>query len=79
MIKINRTKVEDIVKDRLRSERAPMLAELDIEYTRSIENGRKSAEVAKKKQQLRDVTDKDFSQLSIEQLAELTLEQALSL
>ncbi len=58
MIKINITKAQEITKDRLRDERAPLLSALDVEYMRATEtaNGVKLAEIAAEKQRLRDVT-----------------------
>lgn len=52
------TKALEIKKDMIRAERAPLLAALDIEMMRAIESGNsaKQAEIAAKKQALRDVT-----------------------
>jgi hypothetical protein len=53
------TKARDILRDRLRAARAPLLAELDIAYQRADEAGDATAKaaVAAEKQALRDVTD----------------------
>lgn len=55
---VNMTKALEIKKDMIRAERAPLLAALDIEMMRAIESGNsaKQAEIAAKKQALRDVT-----------------------
>jgi hypothetical protein len=52
------TKAVEIKKDMIRAERAPILAALDIEMMRAIESGNtaKQAEIAAKKQALRDAT-----------------------
>lgn len=57
-IVVNMTKAIEIKKDMIRAERAPLLAALDIEMMRAIESGdtAKQAEVAAKKQALRDAT-----------------------
>lgn len=57
-ITINMTKAVEIKKDMIRAERAPILAALDIEMMRAIESGNtaKQAEIAVKKQALRDAT-----------------------
>jgi len=57
-IKIDMTKAVEIKKDLIRAERAPILAALDIEIMRAIEAGDtvKQAEIAAKKQALRDAT-----------------------
>lgn len=79
MIKINRNKSENIARDRLRAERAPVLAELDVKAMRALERGEGIGVIAATKQALRDVTAKDLAALSLEQLASLDLEQALRL
>ena len=58
MITVNMTKAREIKKDMIRAERAPMLAALDVEYMRAVETGDtvKQAEIAAKKQALRDAT-----------------------
>lgn len=79
MIVINREKAEASTRDRLRAERDPRLAELDVQFMRAIEQGKDTATIAADKQALRDVTDKPLDGLTIEQLASLTLDGALSL
>lgn len=78
MIIINRTKAEEATRDRLRAEREPRLAALDVAFMRAIENGQDTSAISAEKQALRDVTEKDLSTLTIEQLAALTLDQALA-
>lgn len=58
VIDIDALKAVDVTKQRLRAERAPELARLDIEYQKADEQGdaAKKAEVAALKQVLRDVT-----------------------
>ena len=79
MIVINRAKAEQTVWDRLRVERDARLADLDVRFMRAIETGEDTAQIASDKQALRDVTTKSISGLSIEQLAALTLDEALAL
>lgn len=79
MIVINRTKAEESTRDRLRAEREPRMAELDVQFMRAIEAGQDTTAIAAEKQALRDVTDKNLSSLTIEQLAILTLDGALAL
>jgi len=59
MITVNMTKAVEIKKDMIRQERAPKLAQLDVEFMRAVEAGDadKQAEIAAKKQSLRDATD----------------------
>lgn len=79
MIVINRAKAEEATRDRLRAEREPRLAELDVQFMRALEAGKDTTAVAAEKQALRDVTAKDLSSLTIERLASLTLDEALAL
>lgn len=57
--KINISKAKDIQKDRFRVARKPILEKLDVDYIRAIETGNitKQAEIAVKKQVLRDITN----------------------
>jgi hypothetical protein len=56
MITIDMTKARNIKRDMIRAERAPMLAALDVEFTRALESGDtvKQAEIVAKKQMLRN-------------------------
>lgn len=57
-VEVDMPKARDIHRDALRAKRAPLMAALDVEYMRADENGdaAKKAEIAAKKQTLRDVT-----------------------
>jgi hypothetical protein len=79
MIKVNREKAETATIDRLRLEREPRLAELDVQFMRALEVGEDTAAIAAQKQAVRDVTLCDLSGLSLEQLGVLTLDAALQL
>lgn len=58
MILIDMTKAREIKRDMIRAERAPLLAALDIEFMRAVEQGdtAKQQEIAAEKQRLRDAT-----------------------
>jgi len=58
MITINLTKAKDIAKTNLRTERAPVLATLDVAFMRAVESGNTSLQtaIAEQKQELRDIT-----------------------
>ena len=58
MIKVNMEKAKAIKQDMVRAERQPKLEALDVAYMRAIEMGdtEKQAEIAAKKQALRDAT-----------------------
>jgi hypothetical protein len=57
-IRINIDKAKAITLDRLRAERAPKLAALDVAFMRAVEQGDTAAQasIAAQKQALRDVT-----------------------
>ena len=58
MIIVNMQKALEIKKQMIRTEREPLLARLDVEMMRALESGNavKQAEIAAKKQALRDAT-----------------------
>ena len=56
MIVIDIEKAKAITKDRLRAERAPLLAALDIEFQRAVENGAEIDAIVAEKNRLRDIT-----------------------
>jgi hypothetical protein len=58
MITIDITKAKDIAKDKLRTERAPVLASLDVSFMRAVESGNTELQtaIAEQKQALRDIT-----------------------
>jgi hypothetical protein len=56
MIVIDIDKAKAITKDRLRAERAPLLAALDVAFQRALESGSDTAAIVAEKQRLRDIT-----------------------
>ena len=56
MITINLDKAKDITKDRLRSEREPLLAAQDVAFQRALESNADTAAIVAEKQRLRDIT-----------------------
>lgn len=79
MIVINRSKAESTTRNRLRAERESLLADLDVQYMRALEAGQDVSVIVTSKQALRDVTEKNLAELTIEQLAALTVDGALAL
>jgi len=57
-ITVSMTKAKDIWRDKIREDRKPKLAELDVQYMRAVENddATEKAAIATKKQTLRDAT-----------------------
>lgn len=73
MIKINFDKAVVITKDRLRSERAPLLSKLDVDYMKAIEQGTDVAPIVAEKQRLRDITKAAEQVQSLDELKALTV------
>jgi hypothetical protein len=63
MIIVNPNKAKAIWKDKWREARKPLLASLDIEFMKAVEaaDTEKQAEIALKKQALRDVTHTEIA------------------
>jgi hypothetical protein len=56
MIRINIDKARALTKDRLRAERAPLLAAQDLAFQRALEINADTSAVIAEKQRLRDIT-----------------------
>jgi hypothetical protein len=56
MITINIDKAKAITKDRLRAERAPLLAAQDVAFQRALEAAGDTTAIVAEKQRLRDIT-----------------------
>lgn len=76
MIKINLDKAKEIKKDMLRVDRKPLLEALDVQMMRAIEEGDsfKQAEIAEKKQALRDITLLPNTVETVEELKSIKVE-----
>jgi hypothetical protein len=55
-VSVNFIKAQEITKDRLRAERAPLLAAQDVAFQRALETGADTALIVAEKQRLRDIT-----------------------
>jgi len=71
MITINFTKAQEITKDRLRTERTPLLEALDIQVMQNITNQDVLAQIETKKQVLRDITMLADSATTLDELKAL--------
>jgi hypothetical protein len=71
MITVNLDKAKDITKDRLRTERAPLLAEQDVAFQRALESGDDTSAIVAEKQRLRDVTKLADQANTLEELKSL--------
>jgi hypothetical protein len=72
MITIDFSKAQAITKDRLRAERSPLLAALDVAFQRALESGGDTAAVVAEKQRLRDVTSQVDTCATLDELKALS-------
>lgn len=73
MITINLNKAKDITKDRLRTERAPLLQAQDVAFQRALEEGADTVAIVAEKQRLRDITQLADQATTVEELKAITL------
>jgi hypothetical protein len=71
MIVINLDKAKTITKDRLRVERAPLLATQDVLYMRATEANADTTAIVVEKQRLRDITTLADQATTLTELKEL--------
>jgi hypothetical protein len=57
VVAVNLDKAKGITKERLRAERAPLLAAQDVAFQRALEVGGDTAAIVAEKQRLRDITN----------------------
>lgn len=57
VVSVNIEKAKLQTKDRLRAERAPLLAAQDVAFQRALEEGKDTAAIVAEKQRLRDITN----------------------
>jgi hypothetical protein len=74
MITINIDKAKAITKDRLRAERAPLLAAQDVAYQRALEASADTSAIVAEKQRLRDVTQLADAATSLDELKTLKVQ-----
>ena len=74
MITINIDKAKAITKDRLRAERAPLLAAQDVAYQRALEASADTSAIVTEKQRLRDVTQLADAATSLDELKALKVQ-----
>lgn len=71
VVTVNMGKAKALTKDRLRAERAPLLAAQDVAYMRALEAGQDTSAIVAEKQRLRDVTNLADSASSLDDLRAL--------
>lgn len=74
MITVSISKAKDITKDRLRTERQPLLEAQDVAFQRALESGSDTTAIVAEKQRLRDITNQVDSMTTVEELKAATVE-----
>lgn len=73
MITINLDKAKAITKDRLRIERASLLAEQDVLFQKALESSTDISAIVAEKQRLRDITKLADTATTLDELKGITL------
>jgi hypothetical protein len=73
MILVNIDKAKAITKDRLRTERTPLLQAQDVAFQRALESGADTAAIVAEKQRLRDITNLADQATTLDELKGITL------
>ena len=72
VITTNITKAKDLTKDRLRSERKPLLEAQDILFNRALETSEDTSAIVTEKNRLRDITNQVDDMTTLNQLKAAT-------
>ena len=72
-IVINFAKAQEIKKEMLRAERAPLLAAQDILFQRAMESNTNTQSIVAEKQRLRDITEQVDAATSLDELKSITI------
>lgn len=72
-VSVNLDKAKELTKNRLRQERAPLLAALDVQFQRALEEGKDTTAIVAEKNRLRDVTNQTDACKTTEELRALTV------
>lgn len=70
---INFTKAQEIKKEMLRADRAPLLAAQDILFQRAIESNTSTQSIVAEKRRLRDITKLVDEVITIDELKSITI------
>jgi hypothetical protein len=70
-VTVNKGKAVEITKQRLRAERAPLLAAQDVAFQRALESGADTTAIVAEKQRLRDITSLATEAKTLEELRAL--------
>ena len=72
-VNINITKAKDIVKDRLRAERKPLLEAQDVAFQRALETSADTTTIVAEKARLRDITNQVDTMTTVDELKGATI------
>ena len=72
-MQVNFSKAQAITKDRLRSDRKPLLEEQDVLFMRAQEAGEDTSAIVTEKQRLRDITNQVDSMTTLDELKGATV------
>jgi hypothetical protein len=67
-MQVNFGKAQDITKDRLRTDRKPLLEEQDVLFMRATESGSDTTVIVAEKQRLRDITNQVDTMTTLDEL-----------
>ena len=67
-VTVNLAKAKEITKNRLRAERAPLLAAQDVAFQRALESGADTSAIVAEKNRLRDITKLADSATTLDEL-----------
>ena len=72
-MQVNFSKAQDITKDRLRVDRAPLLEAQDVLFMRAQEAGDDTSAIVTEKNRLRDITEQVDSMSTLDELKAATV------
>ena len=67
-VNINFTKAQDITKERLRTDRKPLLEAQDVAFQRALETSEDTTAIVTEKQRLRDITNQIDTMTTLDEL-----------
>ena len=67
-VNINFTKAQDIIKERLRADRKPLLEAQDVAFQRALETSEDTTAIVAEKTRLRDITQQVDTMTTLDEL-----------
>ena len=71
VVTVSIAKAKELTKNRLRTERTPLLQAQDVAFQRALEEGKDTASIVAEKQRLRDITNLADQATTLDELKEL--------